>query len=143
MTFPSFAGASFSHFLNLVPLYDGRKAMKSFVHQLKYIAGPGSELKPYGRDVPDNSIVIVGYTVNTWGKSPEPSSKHVSFNIHWVIVMATPEDTELAAETYDDPDLEEPESVEREAEAEEAEAEDDEEVFKGKAVVKGKGKKRA
>lgn len=40
-------------------------------------------------EVPSGSCAVVGYTANTFKKTDD-SLKSVSFNVHFVIVLATP-----------------------------------------------------
>lgn len=134
---------SFSYSLASVPVYDARNAKQDFIYQLRFMTGKGSELKPFGRDVSEGSCVVLGYTVSTWVNGTDPGYKQVSFNIQWVLVLATPEDLGPAAEIEEDGEEGGEEVIEEEeVKAKEAEAEEEDDIFKEK-VVKGKGKKRA
>jgi hypothetical protein len=42
----------------------------------------------YNKELPDGSVVVVAYTVNTWGGPPV----NVSFNIKWVMLLGLPND---------------------------------------------------
>ncbi len=69
----------------LVPIYDARQAGSKFTDVLAGI----NRLPRYGGDLPEGSSAVVSYTVSTFMKAGDEISS-VSFNVHWIMLLALP-----------------------------------------------------
>jgi hypothetical protein len=80
----------------VVPIYDGRsiKEAREFTFSDRDFAKL-TTWPLYGRglhDIPYDAIVSVGYTLNTFGEGPLGGPNGLSTNLHFVILLALPDD---------------------------------------------------
>jgi hypothetical protein len=73
---------SFLILVFIVPIYDGRKVKTDFTDTLKIL----QQLPHFPGDVPAESCVVVGHTINTFKRSDD-LLKSISLNVQWVIVL--------------------------------------------------------
>jgi hypothetical protein len=79
-----------------VPIYDGRPVKGG--REFTFTDADFSRLATWplyekgSQDLPYDSIVSVGYTLNTFGESPRGGPNGLSTNLHFVMLLALPED---------------------------------------------------
>jgi hypothetical protein len=73
----------------LVPIWNAIGQKFDFKQMLPKLLRDPTLLPPFEGEVPPESCVVVGYTVNTFTKAKD-HMKSVSFNVHFVIVLGTP-----------------------------------------------------
>jgi hypothetical protein len=74
--------------LIIVPVFDGRLE----VHQIELPGGlrnvPQSRMPLFNRPIPQDAIVLIGYSTAAYEANRHPGDKTVSLNIVWVVVLA-------------------------------------------------------
>ncbi|KAF8416926.1 hypothetical protein L210DRAFT_3511578 [Boletus edulis BED1] len=72
-----------------IPVYDFTSRIRPF--------DPTIDLYPektnaplYDRDIPEGSLALVAYTVNTYDRKTDLSARYLSFNVHWAALIGTP-----------------------------------------------------
>lgn len=84
-----------AHTASVVPIYDGRNVDGG--KQFTYTDADFSQLTKWPiyecglQDLPCDSLVSVGYTVNTFGGDGSRGPTSLSTNIHFVILLALPQ----------------------------------------------------
>lgn len=77
-----------SLFLIVVPVFDGRLD----VHQIELPGGlrnvPQSRMPLFNGPIPDDAVVLIGYSTAAYESKKHPDDKTVSLNIVWVVVLA-------------------------------------------------------
>ena len=71
----------------VVPIYDGRQKKIDPNKDLPSLHEKLPVWKKGLEDIPVESLAAVGYTVNTFASG---SSRQLSFNIQWVVVLGIP-----------------------------------------------------
>ena len=86
------------HFV--VPIYDGRpvKGAREFTFSDADFSKLSSwpQYEKGARDLPYDAIVSVGYTLNTFGEGPRGGPNCLSTNLHFVILLALPDNDHVA-----------------------------------------------
>lgn len=84
----------------VVPIYDGRLVKGAC--ELTFSDADFSKLNTWPlyeqghQDLPYNSVVSVGYTLNTFGEGPRGGPNGLSTNLHFVILLALPDEDQVA-----------------------------------------------
>ncbi|GLB38109.1 hypothetical protein LshimejAT787_0411600 [Lyophyllum shimeji] len=86
-------------FEDAVPIFDGRAkhGMRVFMFtdmDFKSLAAINGRrrFRNNTTEIPDDSVVAIGYSVGTYGSRGLTSTKYLSSNVHFVIVLGTPSD---------------------------------------------------
>jgi len=80
----------------VVPIYDGRSVKGA--REFSFSDADFSKLTTWPlyeqgiQDLPYDAIVSVGYTLNTFGEGPRGGPNGLSTNLHFVILLALPND---------------------------------------------------
>lgn len=80
----------------LVPIYDSRSVKGA--REFRFSDADFSKLSTWPlyeqglQDLPYDSIASVRYTLNTFGEGPRGSPNGLSTNLHFVVLLALPED---------------------------------------------------
>ena len=83
-------------FLVYILAYDGRSVKGA--REFSFSDADFSKLSTWPlyeqglQDLPYDSIASVGYTLNTFGEGPRGSPNGLSTNLHFVVLLALPED---------------------------------------------------
>jgi hypothetical protein len=86
--------------LFVVPIYDGRPVKGG--REFTFSETDFSKLSTWplyekgAQDLPYDAIVSVGYTLNTFGEGPRGGPNGLSTNLHFVILLALPDDVHVA-----------------------------------------------
>jgi hypothetical protein len=87
-----------AHLAFVVPIYDGRDVDGG--KEFMYSSADFSKINSWPlyvrglRDLPCDSLVTVGYTVNTFGGDATWGATSLLMNIHFVILLALPVDSQ-------------------------------------------------
>jgi hypothetical protein len=79
-----------------VPIYDGRSVKGA--REFTFSDADFAKLTTWSlyerglQDVPYDAIVSVGYTLNTFGDGPRGGPNGLSTNLHFVVLLALPDD---------------------------------------------------
>ena len=82
-----------------VPIYDGRSVKGA--HESTFLDADFEKLTTWPlceqglQDLPYDAIVFVGYTLNTFGEGPRGGPNGLSTNLHFVILLALPDDVDV------------------------------------------------
>ncbi|KAF8125102.1 hypothetical protein EV363DRAFT_1299356 [Boletus edulis] len=72
-----------------IPVYDFTSRQRPFDPTIDlYPAKTNAPL--YDHDIPEGSLALVAYTVNTYDRKSDPTARYLSFNIHWAALVGTP-----------------------------------------------------
>ncbi|KAJ7205299.1 hypothetical protein GGX14DRAFT_397841 [Mycena pura] len=77
------------HWDDDIPVYDGRKSVLNFTRSIDDLERVLPRFEDNGSEVPNGSCIAVAYTVTQYEVGAKES---VSFNIRFVVVIATPDD---------------------------------------------------
>lgn len=71
-----------------MPVFDGRRA----VHKIELPGGlrnvPLSQMPLFNGQIPDDAVVLIGYSTAAYKSRKHPTDESVSLNIIWVVVLA-------------------------------------------------------
>ncbi|KAF8133026.1 hypothetical protein EV363DRAFT_1162947, partial [Boletus edulis] len=72
-----------------IPVYDFTSRQRPFNPTIDlYPAKTNAPL--YDHDIPEGSLALVAYTVNTYDRKSDLTARYLSFNIHWAALVGTP-----------------------------------------------------
>ena len=83
----------------VVPIYDGR--LVKGASEFTFSDADFSKLATWPlyerglQDIPYDAVVSVGYTLNTFGEGPRGGPNGLSTNLHFVILLALPDDLDV------------------------------------------------